>query len=162
VPPPQDSLAHADIVVLDDAGNGFRDQPALWPLAIQGDQQPIIVYKVRRPLFGENNDLWKILQARHLPRTIAILNADELRAEGAAISRRLSWERTAADLVLALAHDARFRSLKRCAHLIVPLGLEGVVHLHRKGIAVKTPQGKETRIFRGKARMKRACGMCRI
>ena len=47
--------------------------------------------------------------------------------EGAIVSRHLSWEETAADLALALAHGAAFSTLKRCAHVVVPLGLEGVL-----------------------------------
>ena len=123
-PPPSDD-ASAAIVVLDDAGNGFRDDSTIWPRALR-EGQPIVVYKVRRPLL--QGALWERLASAHLERTIAILNADELRAEGAIVSRHLSWEQTAADIVLALAHNSTFATLKKCAHIIVPFGLEGVVH----------------------------------
>ncbi len=47
------------------------------------------------------------------------------------ISRHLSWERTVAELLLALCHEESFQPLTKCMHLIVTMGLEGVVHLHR-------------------------------
>lgn len=132
-PPPRPECddPQAEIVVLDDAGNGFRDQEVLWPAAIRGDAQPTVLYKVRRPLL--QGPLWEQLSKSHLPRTIVFLNADELRAMGIPISRHLSWERTAADLVLALAHNKALAPLKNCAHVVIPLGLEGVVHFSCTG-----------------------------
>jgi hypothetical protein len=124
-PAPHCDDAEAAIIVLDDAGNGFRDDPTLWPLALD-EGTPLVVYKVRRPLL--RGALWERLASAHLGRTVVVLNADELRAEGAIVSRHLSWEQTAADLVLALAHNSTFATLKKCAHIIVPFGLEGVVH----------------------------------
>lgn len=115
------------IVVLDDAGNGFRDDPALWPEALQSDKKPIVIHKIRRPLF--EGPMWDCLRNGHLDRTIAVLNANELRAVGVPISRQLSWERTAADLVLSLEHEPAWEPLRKCAHIVVPFGLEGVVHL---------------------------------
>ena len=113
------------LVVLDDAGNGFRDAEKAWPQALENGNLPLVLYKVRRPL-GQGR-LWKRLRDSHLDRTIALLSADELRGEGASVSRRLSWERTATDLVLALASDPRFGGLLSCPFLIVPLGVEGAL-----------------------------------
>lgn len=119
----------AAIVILDDAGNGYRAEPKFWPKAMEKGRKPIILYKVRRPLL--TGPLWDRIKAHHLDRTIAILNAEELRAQGAAIGRRLSWERTTAELLIALHHQAQFRDLLKCAHVIVPLGLEGTVRISR-------------------------------
>jgi hypothetical protein len=55
------------------------------------------------------------LLANHAERTLLLLDVDDLRAEGAAISRRLSWERTVADIVRCLDHDPRFSHLGRVA-----------------------------------------------
>lgn len=116
---------NAQIVLLDDAGNGFRDSESAWPLALSAGCIPLVLYKVRRPL--GKGALWERLKASHLERTIALLGADELRVEGGSINRGLSWERTATDLILSLAQEPRFASLRSCPFIIVTLGLEGVV-----------------------------------
>jgi hypothetical protein len=116
---------NAQIVLLDDAGNGFRDSESAWPLALNDGCEPLLLYKVRRPL--GKGALWERLQAFHLGRTVVLLGADELRVEGGSISRGLSWERTAADLLLSLAREPRFAGLRSCPFIIVTLGIEAVV-----------------------------------
>ncbi len=49
-------------------------------------------------------------------------------ADGA-ISRSLSWERTATDIVIALHRTPKLRFLLSFAHLVIPLGLEGVLYV---------------------------------
>ncbi len=136
----QDNPEDADLVLLDDAGNGFRDpeDEAIWPAALVPDRKPIILYKVRRPLLKVR--LWqRLVEIKSLDRTIVILRADELRAEGASISRHLSWERTVAELLLTLCYDKTFQPLAKCKHVIVTMGLEGVVHLYHEG---ETPRAR--------------------
>ena len=113
------------LVLLDDAGNGFRDRRDTWPLALARGRRPLILYKVSRPL--SEGGLWSRLKRFHLERTIAMLGADELRGEGASISRGLSWERTAAELILSLAREPRFAGLRSCPFIIITLGIEGAV-----------------------------------
>ena len=48
--PPELNPEKADIIVLDDAGTGFREQTDSWPRALTTGDDPIIVYKVSRPL----------------------------------------------------------------------------------------------------------------
>jgi hypothetical protein len=134
LPGPKENSSDADVVVLDDAGNGFRDleNERVWPSALFADKKPIILYKVRRPLL--KGKLWdRLVRGKHLDRTIAMLRADEFRGEGAQISRHLSWERTVADLLLALCYDNTFKPLTQCKHLIVTMSLEGVLHLYHEG-----------------------------
>lgn len=114
----------ATLVLLDDAGNGFRDDRDAWPLALER-HKPLVLYKVSRPL--DEGALWKCLQDSHLDRTIALLGADELRAEGGSITRALSWERTATDLILSLAREPKFRGLRSWPFLVISLGIEGAV-----------------------------------
>lgn len=116
---------NAQIVLLDDAGNGFRNNVSAWPKALSKECKPLVLYKVRRPL-GQGA-LWDRLKAFHLDRTIALLGANELRGEGGSISRGLSWERTATDLILSLMQEPRFEGLRRCLFLIVTFGIEGAV-----------------------------------
>lgn len=118
----------ASLVVLDDVGNGFRECRGSWPKALeQGGSTPWIVWKVARPLGGGR--LAEHLLERHADRTIAVLDVNDLRTEGAAISRQLSWERTAGDVIHALSHDPHFNQFRRLAHLVVRFDLEAALHL---------------------------------
>jgi hypothetical protein len=125
VKPVEKDHASARIILLDDAGNGFRDTESAWPLALKGEREPLVVYKVRRPL--GKGALWEHLKAFHLPRTVALLGANELRGEGGSISRGLSWERTATDLILSLAREPKFAVLRSCPFIIVTLSTEAAV-----------------------------------
>lgn len=115
----------ASIVLLDDAGNGFRDRQNVWPAELSNESRPLVLYKVRRPLC--KGKLWKRLTKTHLPRTIALLGADELRGEGGSISRGLSWERSSTDLVLTLDREPGFEELRQCPFIIITFGNEAAL-----------------------------------
>ncbi len=119
--------ANARLVLLDDAGNGFRDRDHedVWPLALNHELQPLVLYKVRRPLC--KGALWERLKKSHLPRTIALLGADELRGEGGSINRGLSWERSSTDLILTLEREPGFAGLRCCPFIIVTFGIEAAL-----------------------------------
>jgi hypothetical protein len=130
--PVTDDNPAASLVVLDDVGNGFRECRGSWPKALeQGGSSPWIVWKMARPLGG--GQLAEHLLAHHVDRTIAVLDVDDLRSEGAAISRQLSWERTAGDVIHALTHDPHFNRLRELAHLVVRFDLEAALHLSGVG-----------------------------
>ncbi|KAK3111134.1 hypothetical protein LTR53_013916 [Teratosphaeriaceae sp. CCFEE 6253] len=59
-----------------------------------------------------------------------VIDADDLRAEGIAISQALSWEATAEDFVRNLGSNGRLDTLVTCPNLIVRFGTEGVIY-HR-------------------------------
>jgi hypothetical protein len=141
-------VAHPDLVILDDTGNRFRHQRALWPLAIKtapadAAPRPLVLYKVHRPLptpellnpeltpIGGEQELWPTIRSLHGNNTVVVASVDDLRDVGAVISRRLSWERTALELVWQLnggTGSDRLAALRQCPHLIVRVGLEGVVY----------------------------------
>ena len=122
----------ADLVLLDDAGNGYRDHEASWSaLLAQTRVQPLVVYKGRRPLM--TGALWDTLRAHHADRTIVVLTADELRASGALISRGLSWEKSAYEAWLSLAVRPSFAELRTCAGIVITFGLEGVLVIGTRG-----------------------------
>ncbi|MEQ1906449.1 MAG: hypothetical protein ABL888_19860, partial [Pirellulaceae bacterium] len=138
----EDDTLDADIVQCDDAGNGFRNRESEWPLAIarDGKHKPLIIYKLGRPLplsgIARNqtrNDLWKKTQAHHRSRTIVVIDANDLRLANVHISRRLSWERTAKDLVWQLLGNRALAELRDCPHLIVCFGNEAAVY-YRSGL----------------------------
>jgi hypothetical protein len=117
----------ADLVVLEDAANGFRDAPDCWPAALRADgSRPIVVLATSRPLAA--GQLWNELADRHADRLVVVVAADDLRAERLNISRQLSWERTATDFVWQIGSHAGLVPLASCRNLVVRLGLDGAIH----------------------------------
>jgi hypothetical protein len=121
---------NAEIVVLDDAGDGFRDLKTAWPKAlITGKKKPFVILKMSRPL--RRGELWEHLTRYHADRLIVVINADHLREEGIHISRRLSWERTAKECVWQMAYDRNIRPLAECRHLIIRFDLDGAIYFKK-------------------------------
>ncbi|MFO8035827.1 MAG: RyR domain-containing protein [Anaerolineales bacterium] len=120
----------ADLVILDDAGLGFRNQPEQWLEILNNpEKNPWIVVKMARPV--ARGPLWDHLIQHNTDRLIAITPANDLRLTEVQISKGLSWERTAQDVVWELVHNPCVNSLARCAHVILPFGTEGAVLLSR-------------------------------
>ena len=118
----------ADLVILDDAGLGFRDNPELWPQAIQDpSRRPWIILKMAKPV--ARGPLWNHLLEHFTDRLITITTIDDLRQTEVQISRQLSWERTAQDVVWELTHNPRVNALSRCAHAIVSMNAAGSIIL---------------------------------
>lgn len=130
----EDDDPDCDMVVLDDAGNGFRDDEKSWPRAItEKGKTPIVIYKMHRPL--ASGKLWEHVFENHCGRLVVVVTADDLRASGMNISRCLSWERTAKEFVWQMAHNSQ---LKDCANLVVRFGLEGAIHYRKVGDRVES------------------------
>ena len=119
-----DEPAAPEIVVLDDAGLGFRDRRDWWPAAITAkDSQPWIVLKMARPI--AQGELWDHLHRYHAERLIVVMTVDDLRLTEVQISRELSWEQTAQDLAWELVHNPRVNALSHCAHVVVSFETAG-------------------------------------
>jgi hypothetical protein len=121
----------AKLVVLNDCGNGFRDQESRWPDAIKNNDKPIVILKTSSPI--AEGALWRELVRRHNNRLLVVVNADDLRREGGYISRGISWERTALDFAMQVKENPTLREIKRCRNIIVRFGLEGVIHYSNHG-----------------------------
>ncbi|WP_435790609.1 Ryanodine receptor Ryr [Clostridium sp.] len=122
-----DDDSNADIIILDDENNGFNSNEEFWPLALKSKcTSPTILYKMSNPI--DSSALWKQLQKFHNEKTIVIINVDDLRSKGVNISKSLSWESTAQDFVWQINNNPNLAFLANCRHLIVPLGLEGVIY----------------------------------
>jgi hypothetical protein len=127
----------SQIVVLDDAGNGFRDNAEYWPKAItENGKKPLVIYKMSRPL--AQGKLWENVFKKHSDRLIVIVNADDLRSSGVNISRCLSWEKTALDFVWQMASNPTLMPFVNCLNLIVRFGLDGAIHYTRKNNKVES------------------------
>jgi hypothetical protein len=123
-----DDSADADIVVLDDAGLGFRDRSDLWPEAIQTpSHKPWIVLKMSKPV--ARGVLWEHLLEHFAERLIVVTTIDDIRQTEVQISRQLSWERTAQDAVWELTHNPRVTGLSRCAHVVISFHTAGAILL---------------------------------
>jgi hypothetical protein len=129
----EDSAA-ADLVILDDANLGFRENSDLWPSALhsEGDERPWILLKMARPL--AQGPLWEHLHKYFSDRLIVVATVDDLRLSEVQISRELSWERTSQDVFWELLHNPCVNSLSHCAHVVISFGPAGAVLLsHHEG-----------------------------
>ena len=125
-----------DILVLDDAGLGFRFGTAQseWPAALQDNVAAAprwVILKLSAPL--GHGDLIERVQQRFGDRLILIIAVDDVRREPVTISRGISWERTALDLLDELREEnPALKRLRQCRHLIVPFRSEGAVWVARQ------------------------------
>ena len=121
----------AEFVILDDAGNGFRDVEALWPRAIRKSSGPLIILKMSQPL--ATGKLWEHLVAHHRDNLVTVVSANDLRDWGVHLSYRLSWERVAEDFVWQVQNNPIVKPLIKSRHLIVRFGVDGAIHCVKKG-----------------------------
>ncbi len=127
----------AGLVVIDDAGLGFRDRPDCWPAAIAGeDPGPWVLVQMSAPV--ASGPLWEHLQRWHRDRLVVVVRAGDLRRSQVQISRGLSWERTAQDLAWELTNNPAVRGLAECAHVVVLFGAAGAVVVSRQDTAAAT------------------------
>jgi hypothetical protein len=118
----------AELVVLLDADMGFRDTPAEWPKALTDPAgAPWVILKTCAS--SVDGPLWNHLLDHHADRLIVVTTIDDLRRMEIQISRRLSWERAAQDLVWELRRNPAINNLSRCRHAIVSFGTAGAVLL---------------------------------
>jgi hypothetical protein len=127
-----DDTPEADLVILDDADLGFRNNPELWPKALnsRGKECPWILLKMARPL--AQGKLWGHLHRDFSDRLIVVATVDDLRLSEVQISRELSWERTAQDVFWELVHNPCVNALSHCAHVVISFGPAGAILLSRQ------------------------------
>ncbi len=150
IPKAESPPTDPDILVMEDSGNGLRDLKAKWEYAPTAGQAPLIILKVSPPFLedrplefipgeeekGEEKQiplltLWEYLRRHHAERLVLVVDADDLRHEGARIGRCLSWEQTATDFVRQMLSNPGLLPLNNCCCLIVRFGVEGAI-LHRR------------------------------
>ena len=124
---PEPDPETADLVVLDDAGNGFRCDRSSWPAALSKAQNSLVIYKMSRPL--AKGDLWEEVRGKlDLKKLVVIVNADDLRqVPGVNLSKSLSWERTASDFLFNLYRSQDLTTFQECPCLVVLCGTEGAI-----------------------------------
>ncbi len=125
-------LPTADVVLLDDAALGFRDlsEPDLWERTFR-DRRPWVVLKQARPV--AEGPLWDQLLRLAPDRLVLVLTLDDLRGREVQVSRALSWERTAQDLLWELVHTPRVTPLSHISHTVVSFGAAGAALVSAPG-----------------------------
>ena len=135
----RDLPADPALILLDDGGILFRHgvSESAWPSFFNdgADRQPWIVLKMSAPLC--RGDLWpKLLAGAGVPqRLLVVVSAEDLRREDVQIRKRLSWEQTAADTVIALHKTPIGRELLQADNIVVNFRSAGALWLHRKAEA---------------------------
>lgn len=121
-------------LVVDDAANGCRNDPDFVRSLTQlSTHAPLVIVKLSRPL--DKSVLMSALVARPAPgrRMVIVVNADDLRAQSVDISRRLSWEHSASDLLSSADESEILQLLSGVGDLLVRFGNDGCVLLQRDG-----------------------------
>jgi len=121
--------AVADIIVIDDSNLGFRKNNAYWPQAITdpsiNDNAPWIIVKMSKPV--ADGALWNHLVSCCSKRLVAVLTIDDLRQSNIQVSARISWEKTAQELIWELTHNPEVNGLTNAAYSIVSFGPTGAL-----------------------------------
>ena len=124
-----------DLIVVDDAGLGFRDDRVRWPNALMSPQgpgqPPWTLLKMAAPV--AQGELWHHLARHQAERLVVVMTLDDLRHSDVKISRELSWERTAGDIAAEVVRHPAVNALVHCAHVIVSVRSGGAVLLSRRG-----------------------------
>lgn len=125
-----------DILVFDDAGLAFRDDPSRWPNSLKGENReadPWIVLKLTGP-HGVGR-LWTELVERHAEKLVLIISADRLRECDVRIGKGLSWEATTEDLLAELEGNPSLQSVFKARHLIVTFRSDAAIWIDNAGVS---------------------------
>jgi hypothetical protein len=117
----------ADLIVIDDANQGFRRSPkSTWPASLQNPKDTAwVLLKLADPDFADMN-LLEHLKEKFPGRILLVLTVNDLRALNIRISRELSWERTIRDLIIGFRNLRDLQDIGKC---VVSFYAEGAVVL---------------------------------
>jgi hypothetical protein len=122
---------YADIVVLDDSDLGFRHDSARWEKFFYENNNIKWVVVKMSPLVAKG-ELWEYLINKYKDRLIVVLNVDDLRQSQIRISARISWEKTAQELLWELANNPEVDGLINAAYSIISFGATGALMIANK------------------------------
>ena len=125
-------------IAIHDDGFYFRHRKDLWEDALSraGDNSWIVLH-TRAPF---QHELTSYLSDKHSSRLVLVITADDLRQEGARLSRGLSWERSLEDLVNWYQNPVD-KVLVNAAFVLIRHGSEGVA------LVANENEGRELRLF---------------
>lgn len=136
----EDDPDEAALILLHDSNLGFRNHQELWPKALlNSDKKPWVILKMAKPIM-EANPLWEYLRQNFSEQLIVVIAVDDLRQAEVQISRNLSWERTAQDVVWELTYNPKMNALLDCSHVIVTFPNVGAILISRSEHADQFPE----------------------
>jgi hypothetical protein len=121
---------HPDLIVIDDAGITIRQQADqvisfIEPFTSSGKGElPWVILKVAWPVL--ENPLLEKLASMWGDKLIVVAPIDDLRRDNIQVSKGLSWESTAQDLLWERTYNPRMKLFASVHALVVPLGLSGI------------------------------------
>ncbi|MBU2651742.1 MAG: AAA family ATPase [Bacteroidetes bacterium] len=129
-----------NILVFDDGGGNFRNDEKAWenllydhPENKQKRKKKKIDHIILKTAYSVGNGkLFQTLSTEFKDILTIIVSVNEIRKEDVLISKGVSWEQTALDLVYELKYNSSIKMLLDCKHLIVNLQSEGVFYLEMK------------------------------
>ncbi|MCB0670189.1 MAG: hypothetical protein KDC80_30390 [Saprospiraceae bacterium] len=138
---------HPDILVIDDAGLGFREPrySEHWPF--KGKANKLKPQWIVMKLTGSINEgeLWqKILNNAINENFVLIVSVDMLRQHDVRINRGLSWEETIEDLMAELSTNPYLQPLRKAHHLIVTFRSDGAFWIDNR---IGSNQGSSMLVF---------------
>jgi hypothetical protein len=137
----EDAPERADLVVLYDSALGFREHPGMWPRAIgeRDAHRPWILLRMAKPV--AEGALWERLQP-FTDRLIVVIHIDDLRLGAVHVTRELSWEQTAQDLLWELLYNPQVSGLAQCAYVVVSFTTAGALVLSRTADTQEEPASR--------------------
>ncbi|MGW2525389.1 hypothetical protein ACWC09_52450 [Streptomyces sp. NPDC001617] len=142
---------HHAVIVIDDADLGFRESEGKWehllPLPAS-DYKPWVILKLSHNI--ADGPLWISLMSRikepgedWLKHRLVVLTAvARLRDRGAEISRDLSWQRSAYDVLTEIQNRNGLRDLTYCPYLILSFGPTGAILIDQTEKVTGVPHPK--------------------
>jgi len=112
-----------DIILIDEAKLGFRNQQDAWPDFSNAGK---IIFKTTQPLC--EGLLWDELM-KYRQKLITIVKLDQIKHYGIKVSNDISWEQTALDIAYGLNNDTILKNLLKSGEVIVTVGTAGAVHI---------------------------------
>lgn len=128
------------LLVFDDCGNHFRNDEQAWNDLLykqvadtnERGKRDIdwVILKTAYPL--GHGRLMNELSSNFSDKLVVITSIDEIRKEDVLISKGISWEQTALDLIYELKNNNAINKLLKCRHLIVNFQSEGALYVEMK------------------------------
>jgi hypothetical protein len=116
-----------DTIVIDEAGIGFRNHPEAWPNFEKANN---IILKTTYPLC--DGKLWDELM-KHKNKLTTIVNLNQINHYNIKVSKSISWEQTALDIVYGLYNNKTLKDLLNSNAVIVTIGSAGAVIVEKNG-----------------------------
>jgi len=125
------------MLIFDDGGTNFRKEEEAWKSYLdkfqikRKDYENLIILKASYPL--SKGKLFKTLTETYKDRLTIVTSIDEIRKEDVLISKGISWEQTALDLVKELKKESnRIHNLLNCKYLVINFHSEGALYIQMK------------------------------